>query len=74
MGEPHLPISIALRGKATICLQVLIDDGHAVVGDHDFHCVNFTSSVNLVVDFKAHSTTLDDYDVLQSFYRGIYHV
>ncbi len=69
-----MPISIALRGKATICPQVLIDDGHAAAGDHDFHCVNFTPSVNLIVDVKAPSTTLDDDDVLQSFYKGIYHV
>ncbi len=72
MGEPYLPIRIALRGKATICPQVLIDDGHAAARDHDFHCVNFTPSVNLIVDVKAPSITLDDDDVLQSFYRGIY--
>jgi hypothetical protein len=67
-----LPISIASRGKATICPQVLIDDGYANVGDHDFHCVNFTPSVNLVVDVKDPSANEEVDDVLQSFYRGMY--
>jgi hypothetical protein len=74
VGKPHLPISIALRENATICPQVLIDDGHVAAEDHDFHCVNFTPSVNLIVDAKAPRTTLDDDHVLQSVYRGIYHV
>jgi hypothetical protein len=39
VGEPHLPISIVTRGKATICPQALINDGKARDGDHDFHCV-----------------------------------
>ena len=53
VGEPHLPISVTQRGKASICPQFMIDDGHAAAGDHDFHyCVNFTPSVNLVVDIE----------------------
>ena len=72
MGQPHLPISISLRGNTTICPKVLIDDDRVAARDHDFHCVNFTPSVNLIVDVKASSTTLDVDDVLQSFYRGMY--
>ena len=71
VGEPHLPISIAARGKATICPQVLIDEGQASAGDHDFHCVNFTPSVNLILDVKAPSSNEDAGEILQSFYRGI---
>ena len=65
-----MPISTASRGKAIICPQVLIDGGHANAGDHDFHCVNFTPSVNLIVDVKAPSGNEVVDDVLQSFYRG----
>ena len=70
MGEPHLPISLATRGKVTICPQSMIVDGHARAGDHDFHCVNFTPSVNLLVDMKDHSIHDDD-DGIQSFYKGV---
>jgi hypothetical protein len=59
-----------IKGKGIICPQVLIDGGHANAGDHDFHCVNFTPSVNLIVDVKAPSGNEVVDDVLQSFYRG----
>ena len=65
-----MPITVVTRGKATICPQVLIDDGKASAGDHDFHCVNFTPSVNLIVDINATSPNSEVNDVLQSFYRG----
>ncbi len=71
VGEPHLPISIAARGKATICPHVMIDKGQASTGDHYFHCVNFTPSVNLILDVKAPSSSEDADDILQSFYKGM---
>jgi hypothetical protein len=67
-----LPVSIATRGKSTICPQAMIDEGKTGAGDHDFHCVNFTPSVNMIVDIKAPSSTADVGEVLQSFYRGMY--
>jgi hypothetical protein len=67
VGEPHLPISIASKGKVTICSQVLIDDGTTSVGDHDFNCVNFMPSVNLVVDIKARTNNADEGEALQNF-------
>ena len=72
MGEPHLQISIATRGKATICPRSLIDENHASVDDHDFHCVNFTLSVNVIVDIKDSLAQSDCDEVLQSYYRGTY--
>jgi len=65
-----LPITVVTRGKATICPQVLIDDGKASAGDHDFHCVNFTTSVILIMDINATSPTSEVKEVLQSFYRS----
>ena len=72
MGEPHLPISIATRGKATICPRSLIDENHASASDHDFHSVNFTPSVNLIVDVMDSLIQSGSDDVLQSYYRGTY--
>ena len=46
IGDPHLPINITLRGKASICTQFMIDKGGVATGDHDFHCVNFTPNVS----------------------------
>jgi hypothetical protein len=66
MGEPHLPISLAARWKASICSQSMIDHGFARAGDHDFNCVNFTPSVNLLVDVKNPRTLEDDDGVQQS--------
>ncbi len=71
MREPHLPISLAARGKATIYPQSMIVDGHVRAGNHDFHCVNSTPSVNLVVDMKDPSILDDDDGVQQSFYKGV---
>ena len=65
-----MPITVVTRGKATICPQVLIDDGKASAGDHDFHCVNFTTSVILIMDINATSPTSEVKEVLQSFYRS----
>ena len=59
-----MPITVVTRGKATICPQVLIDDGKASVGNHDFYCVNFTPSVNLIVDIKTPSSTSDVDEIL----------
>ena len=72
MGEPHLPISIATKGKATICPRSLIDENQASAGDHDFHCVNFIPSVNLIVDVMDSLAQSDCDEVLQSYYRGTY--
>jgi hypothetical protein len=71
IGEPHLPISVTQRGKASICPQFMIDDGHAAAGDHDFHCVNFTPSVNLVVDIEDPDIHGEDVS-LQSYYKGMH--
>jgi len=73
VGEPHLLIIsiIVAREKAAICPQVVIDDGQASAGDHYFHYVNFTLSVNLILDVKTPSSNEDDGDILQSFYRGM---
>ncbi len=65
-----MPISIAARGKSTICPRSLIDDNTASAGDHDFHCVNFTPSVNLIVHVKDSLTLSDCDEVLQSYYKG----
>jgi hypothetical protein len=49
----------------------MIDDGHAAAGDHDFHCVNFTPSVNLVVDIEDPDIHGEDVS-LQSYYKGMH--
>ena len=60
VGEPHLHMySTATRGKATICLHVMIDEGQASAGYRDLHCVNVTPSVNLMLDVKARSSNED---------------
>jgi hypothetical protein len=50
----------------------MIEDGLAQAGDHDFHCVNFTPSVNLIVDVEHSLDPFNVEEVLNSFYRGIY--
>jgi len=72
VGEPHVPVGIATRGKATICPQAIIDDGMASAGDHDFNCVNFAPSLNLIVDIKAPSSTSDVSEILQRFFKNLY--
>ena len=62
--------SVVTRGKATICPQVLIDNGKASVGDQDFHCVNFTPGVHLIVDINATSSTSEANEALKICYRG----
>jgi hypothetical protein len=59
VAEPHLPSSIATRENSTICPQAMIDEGKTGASDHDFICVNFTPSVNVIVDIKAPSSTAD---------------
>jgi hypothetical protein len=71
--EPHLPVIIVTRRKVTNFPQALIDDGKASVGYHEFHCVDFIpTSVNLIMDINALSSTTDASDILQSFYKGVY--
>ena len=64
VGEPHLLISIASRGKGTICPQVIIDDGTTSACYHDFYCVRFTPSVNLIVDIKDPTNNADKGETL----------
>ncbi len=49
----------------------MIDDDFARAGDHDFHCVHLTPSVNLLVDVKTPRTLEDDDGVQQSYYKGV---
>ena len=61
-----MPISITARGKASICPQ-RCNKAQA----EDFHCVNFTTSMNLVIDVKDPLDFSDVHKVLQSYYKGI---
>ncbi len=63
IGEPSLPIQLASREKASIvpsCCEL-------VAGDHDFHVVNLTPSVSLLIEVIEN---LDD--GLPSLYKGEY--
>ena len=71
IGEPHLPINITQRGKASICPQFMIDEGHFAADDHEFHCVNFTPNVNLVVDIEDPDIFHDEDVCIQSYYKGM---
>jgi len=74
IGEPHSPISVTQRGKESICPQFMIDEGHAAVGDHDFQCVSFTPSVNLVIDIEDPDIHQDEDVSIQNYYKGMHAV
>ncbi len=64
-----MPICIAARGKSLICPHYC---NEAQDGDHEFHCVNFTPSVNLIVDVKDTLDRSDVDEVLQIYYKGMH--
>jgi hypothetical protein len=50
----------------------MIDEGHVAASDHDFHCVNFTPSVNLVIDIEDPDIHQDEDVSIQSYYKGMH--
>ena len=63
IGESSLPIQLASRGKTSIVRSGC----ELLVGDHDFHVVNLTPSVTLLIEVKENPD-----GGLPSLYKGEY--
>jgi hypothetical protein len=48
------------------------DEGQVAASDHDFHSVNFTPGVNLVVDIEDRDIHRDEDVCIQSYYKGMH--